>query len=181
MPNDAKKLLGCTFLAAYIFGLPGLMAWLTNTSWAGFLFFLFLFLFIGQIWSIRKGLRCKNWPTAEGKVIRSRIRVSPGGDSGDTYEPIIWYSFKVSDKTYESNTVSFKQNPNTTSRGLAEDVISKYPKDAILQVYYDPKKPHNSTLETGLGDGWPILLLMLFGAISLGTGICAYIVWPGFY
>ena len=179
MSQETNKILGCTLTATYIFGLPGALAWITNTSWAGFFFFMSLLLFLGQIWSIYQGVQSKKWPTAEGIVIQSYVRISPGGDSGDIYEPRISYGYSISGKPYESNSISYKQNPNTTSRGPADNVISKYPKGSRVRVYYDPDNPTNAVLETGLGDGWPYLLLMLFFATTIGTGIWAYVVWPG--
>ena len=93
------------------------------------------------------------------------------------YGPIVFYSYSVAGQKYENVTLSFKQDSHTQSKEYAESIVAKYPPGGAVTVSYRPNNPSNSTIETGLGDGWPWLLLILFFFITLGFG--AYLAITG--
>ncbi|MDX2441130.1 MAG: DUF3592 domain-containing protein [Desulfobacterales bacterium] len=70
------------------------------------------------------------------------------------YGPKVFYSYSVAGQNYENVTLSFKQDSHTQSKEYAESIIAKYPPGGAVTVYYKPNSPSNSTIETGLGDGW---------------------------
>ena len=80
-----------------------------------------------------------------------------------------WF-WAVAGQDYENVTLSFKQDSHTPSKEYAESIVAKYPPGGAVTVYYKPNSPSYSTLETGLGDGWPWLLLILFFFITIGFG-----------
>ena len=163
LPKGVQRFSAWTIAIGYLFGLPCAFAWSTGTGVPGFFFAFFALLFIGQAWSIYLGIRSKFWPTTEGMVLSSRVaRYADSEDSSFWYDPKVRYRYTVADLDYKNDNLSFKQSYHTPDKAFAESIAAKYPPSGTVTVYYKPNRPSHSTLETGLGDGWPWLLLVLF-------------------
>lgn len=156
----------CLFLL--FFGFPGVMAWVTHTEGAGFIFFLFIILIITQIRSLIHGKNNSRWPITEGLITDSRKVLED--IQTERYSVRVHYKYSVRGKEYENNTLSLDQTTECYSHAAAIVFLEKYPKGKTVEVYYNPKKPGMSVLETGLGDGWPWAILAFYILILLGTG-----------
>lgn len=180
LKETALASLAFLFYFFMIFFLPGVLAWATNTGWVGYIFFMFFLLTINQVDTIYQSSKSKNWPTTEGVITSSSVSVDSGGDSVDTYGPRVSFRYSVSGKEYENNTIFYKQEPETNDRSTAQNVISRYPEGDTVNVHYHPRNPQISVLETGLGAGWPFIVLLIVSVIAIITGIWMVIIWPGF-
>lgn len=152
-----------------LFGLPAAMAWITHTHGAGYIFFLFALLVIIQIRSIIQGMQNSQWPITEGLIVDSHKFLEDIGTG--RYSIRVTYRYFVKAKKYFNNVPSLKQDTEMYDLAAAEAFLDKYPIGKIVEVHYNPKRPHTSVLETGLGDdGTPWFVLVLFIMIMLGAG-----------
>jgi hypothetical protein len=129
-----------------------------------FLFFLlllsgwFTYSTIGDI----KALQTISWPTTRGTVISSEVKRGTSSKGSPKYSPVIFYSYQIGTVEYQSNRYS-----STNARGTsdwARQVVSRYPANRTITVYYNPKDPKKSVLETGLhsDDYWMTLFSSFF-------------------
>jgi len=145
------------------------MAWVTHTEGAGFIFFLFILLTITQIRLLIHGKNNPRWSITEGLITDSRKVLT--GIQTDRYGARVNYRYSVKGKEYDNNTLSLEQNTEGYNLAAAEAFLEKYPKGKTVEVHYNPKKPGMSVLETGLGDGTPWFLLVLYLMIMFGAGV----------
>ncbi len=84
-----------------------------------------------------------NWPTASGTVTRSEIAVSKGAKSGDpSYSPSVWYDYSVDQQEYTGYVISYgAQGYNAISEKSVAKVVSAYPLNSKVRVFYDPDRP----------------------------------------
>jgi len=149
---------------------------------SGLMFFLGGFaLFIG-VREIVGARSSRNWPSVDGTVIRSKVRVSEsrGTDSSGKstttydYEADIGYRYAVGDgAALQGDRLSFG---GLTNRAIAERTVKKYPVGATVKVYYDPGKPEQSVLEPGYSGG--MLFMPIMGTVVVGCGLLsAWLIW----
>ncbi|GGA24865.1 hypothetical protein GCM10010981_11690 [Dyella nitratireducens] len=112
-----------------------------------------------------------SWPTTEGEVAHSAILyqtdTSATTDNATTYKADVVYRYKVHGKSYTSSKISFLDLAATTGR--AASIVSRYPDNSVVQVYYNPTDPAESVLEPGDASGIQFLYLLgsIFGAAGL--------------
>ncbi|MBD3271553.1 MAG: DUF3592 domain-containing protein [Elusimicrobia bacterium] len=102
---------------------------------------------------IGKAKASTQWPSTTGIIVESSVTQSREYDSSRRkyymrYKPLINYEYTVDGKKYVGDKVSF--GGTGTSRASAYNLIDKYPTRAEVTVYYDPEKPLNAVLETGV-------------------------------
>lgn len=116
---------------------------------AGFgLFALILLLaFICSLFLIYKYIKASSWPRVDGRVLRSRMIVDDSGD-GVSYVPDIAYSYSVRGSTYTSETV-YPFSLWQTKRS-ATFLTNRYQVNDIVEVKFNPDKPQQSLLITGM-------------------------------
>lgn len=114
-------------------------------------FMIFLLLLLGwltfSIIGVVKGIQTKNWPTTQGTVVSSEVK-KVASKGTHQYQPSVNYNYEVGAETYSSNKYS-----STNARGSsqwAKAIISGYPDEATITVHYNPSKPKQSVLITGL-------------------------------
>ena len=108
--------------------------------------------------TIKLAIASESWPTVEGKVTRSDIRIEEreverdGRTVREThYIPIVSYHYTVNGLAHISNKVSFVEvSYDKTCSNCANAIRNKYPKDTIVKVHYNPEKPNEAVLEAGL-------------------------------
>lgn len=129
-----------------------------------FLFFLLLLLgwFTYSVIGDIKALQTYSWPKTRGTVISSEIKRGTSSKGSPKYSPLITYSYQIGTEEYQSNRYS-----STNARGTsdwARQVVSRYPANRTITVYYNPKEPNKSVLETGLhsDDYWMTLISSFF-------------------
>lgn len=149
---------------AVILGVPAGFGWLTNTSWAGFLFTLFLFLLLGQIQTMRLADQALKWPCVEGTITESYVHSDEDGNRSR-----ISYRYQVGDKAYENNVVSYNPKVIVQADKPTETVVARYPEGGPVTVYHHPRKPGHAVLERGSGNGNWIAFVLLFGCLLAST------------
>jgi hypothetical protein len=99
----------------------------------------------------KTSVESENWPIADGMIIKSEIEreaLDTKENNETTTEvklfPKIVYKYQVNGKKYEYTKVFFSPSP-----GPANQIVSRYPKGKIVQVYYNPGKPNQAVLVPG--------------------------------
>jgi hypothetical protein len=114
---------------------------------------------IAGLWSAYLGNSSKNWPTVDGKVIRTRI--SSGGGNGSEIK--ITYEFTVKGKRYLGGRV---WSHVVTLPFMADQ---RFDKGQKVEVHYRQSNPQSCLLVPGV-DGWHTalpLMALLFGGIAV--------------
>jgi hypothetical protein len=131
-----------------------------------------LFLVIGAF-QLRQGLKTNDWPVTAGRIIESKIvEEKVSGSSGRRrthsfdrkYTVNVRYSYEVNGQKFEGDRLRYG-NESHDSRASANDEQLLYPPGKEVQVYYDPKTPHQSALIKGIGLSWLALALGLMGFV----------------
>jgi Protein of unknown function (DUF3592) len=113
--------------------------------------------------------RARSWPTAQGRVLDSRLREVRDSE-GKTWEVYILYEYWVDGQTYRSN-VWRMQAGSSSFTGAAEKAVARYPIGSRVMVYYNPDAPGDAMLEPGKMGWW----MFFGGAAFFITGIFAVI------
>lgn len=78
-----------------------------------------------------------------GRVAGSDVRENGNG----TYSPEVSYVYEVAGKAYASDRLRPGGSPLFYSMAKAAAVVSAYPADSIVTVYYRPGKPQAAAIE----------------------------------
>jgi hypothetical protein len=115
----------------------------------------------------------KSWPATEGSVITAQVR--PSGVRRVRFVPYVRYGYSVEGRYHVGNRICF-ESAQTYERDEAEKITASYPEGSPVNVYYDPARPAQSTLEqrhvgvlTGLVLG--ALVLVTPAALCLIPGL----------
>ena len=104
---------------------------------------------------VYNGSRATAWPTAEGLVTSSNVKVETKTSGRRIkrkttyYEPVITYEYKVDGKQYQGDRVSFSPF-KTTDRNEAYEFSHDFITNPEINVRYDPAKPSESVLLAGI-------------------------------
>lgn len=126
-----------------------------------FFFALCLFMLLVSSTVVRRSIASKHWPSTTGKIKKSEVSwdINSGKSSSHTYSPALTFNYSVGGKEYESSNYKM-YNPSFNSRSDAENIISQYPVDSEVTVYYSRQHPSIAVLKPGLTlrfIGMPIL------------------------
>jgi hypothetical protein len=116
-----------------------------------------------------KTWRARYWPTAQGKVLDSRLREVRDSE-GKTWEVYILYEYWANGETYRSNVWRMEAGSSSFT-GSAQKAIARYPIGSTVMVYYNPDSPRDAMLEPGKMGWW----MFFAGAAFLITGVFAVI------
>ena len=119
--------------------------------------------------NVVKGRQSLRWRQVKGTVLRSEVKTSSG--SGTSFIPIMEYEYKVLNKSYVNNTISYKPKMRTAS-GFSR-VLQKYPVGHEVDVYYNPGNPKQSVLERGASKASNLAMFGFF----LFSCILVYLFW----
>ena len=116
-------------------------------------------------WKILANSRKRSqWPTVKGEIISSEA-------NKDNYDPQlnIQYRYDVEGNEYTGRY----ELPNDVDLlpELVESKLNKFPLGQIVEVFYNPLKPEDASLEPGLQGDWLILAL---GIILILMGIVMF-------
>ena len=98
---------------------------------------------------LKKKMRASlDWPSTDGKVVRSQV-VNKGGERGGglTFLPDIEYQYQVKARRYKGKNVFLSYDVATGDRSRAEQRCAQYPVGREISVYYNPDNPADSCLE----------------------------------
>ncbi|MFC3652271.1 DUF3592 domain-containing protein [Dyella humi] len=139
--------------------------------------FSLIFIFIGVVAinfgrnTAAKAKQSLSWPTTEGEIAHSAVLyqtdTSATADNASTYKADVVYRYKVHGKSYSSSKISFLDLASTTNR--AQSVVSRYPDNSTVQVYYNPTNPAEAVLEPESVSG--ITFLYVFGGLFAAAGL----------
>ncbi len=116
-----------------------------------------------------KAKASKEWSLTHGKVVVSKIQSEISGGKS-MYFADIHYDYTVDGKDYRNSGVSVaSEGTSTSSKRSVTRTIRKYPEDSEVKVYYNPKNPQESVLETGLD--FTTMLLCKLPWLFVGIGI----------
>jgi len=121
--------------------------------------------------SLVKAKDSLDWPSTQGKVIKSEVKShhssGSGSSSSTTYHANILYEFSVEKTIFSGTRVAYGDYGSSNS-SHARGIVSRYPKGKIVNVYYMAEKPEECLLEPGLKlQSW---FLPGFGLIFLIVG-----------
>lgn len=135
-------------------------------------FFLLLFGFAQQ----RQALAAQTWTSITGTITTSEVRAFTFWRDGFQYThfaPVIVYRYNVRGNEYSNDRYSLGAEVSWSKRSTVEKMLERYPVDALVAVYYNPKAPAESVLDRRVTAGWLIWVLG-FGLLVLAivcTGI----------
>ena len=92
--------------------------------------------------------RNKNWKITEGEIISSKMQESL--DVGAMYQADIQYKYVIGEKEYFSKRIFYGHYLGKNFPKSIKTLINKYVKGKKVLVYYNPKHPDKSVLETGV-------------------------------
>jgi hypothetical protein len=132
------------------------------------------------VWSAlrtrKRSERASGWPTVPGVITRSGLRkghysssVGHGNAKSTVYTPHIAYSYEVGGKRFEGERVQFGTERRMWKKLPARAAIDAYPVGAEVQVHYDPRRPEDAVLTTGVGAFGRQALLFSLGMMILGA------------
>ena len=105
-----------------------------------------------------KSRQARFWPTAQGRILDSRVR-EVLDDGSPTYDAYILYEYSVNGVNLRSNVWRLGVG-SSSFMGFAKRAVAKYPIGAAVTVYFNPDKPNDAMLETG-NASWAFLLFGL--------------------
>ena len=126
------------------------------------------------------------WPTVTGTIVKSELQKERRDGSGGggfitgksvnnfsyVYCPSVTYTYVVNNHEYTNTDIDPFGSKTCYSEYTAPDIKHQYPEGSHPQVYYHPRRPFKSALETQVS--WKLLgELALF---AFGFGIFAFIV-----
>ncbi|NIQ38789.1 MAG: DUF3592 domain-containing protein [Proteobacteria bacterium] len=124
------------------------MNWVVLIFWVGLVFWgWFAF---SSARRLRWGRMSEQWPTAEGKVIKSKIE-EVRSRHGTAYKPVVIYTYEIDGTVLEGNKVMFRQHKH--SYDVARKITRRYRRGTIVTVYHHPRNPRVSVLEPGISRG----------------------------
>lgn len=118
----------------------------------------------------------QKWPVTKGKVKGSRLEKIIGSKHGGgtgmsmstTYKPYVRYEYEIDGRIYSSKNIKIGI---VLSGKYVQKYVDHYPVHSEVDVHYNPNKPKQAYLETGLGIGvWlnlaiGITFLVLYGMV----------------
>lgn len=93
------------------------------------------------------------WPSTEGSITKTHIRIDDRGETSETYHPEITYAYSVLGSPYQGTRTVIGATRSYSSRRKAEAFLAGYPIGMKVTVHYDPEKPDQSVLEAGAKRG----------------------------
>lgn len=112
------------------------------------------------VYSAFRSVVASGWPKADGEVTYAGIQEEDDGD-GSTFLPVIEFKYKVRGKEYVSSNFAFGFGASGF-RFLARSIFNRYKTRPFVKVAYNPRKPSEGVLLTG------ICFFHLFNAGLLG-------------
>jgi hypothetical protein len=101
---------------------------------------------------IRIGKESLKWPKIMGVVIESYAEKSIDNKGLVLYSPKIIVKYNVDDNEFQTNPDQIDSfgSYSTSSFSKIQEIVSRYPKNKNVDVYYNPDKPNEAVLEPGV-------------------------------
>jgi hypothetical protein len=106
--------------------------------------------------------------SVEGRVLASELATSQIQSAKlrpASYTPKVSYEYLVDGKRYEGNRIRLYMENSTSEKAMAR-MRDRYPPEARVKVYYDPRDPSIAVLEPGFTVlSFGLFFVGLFGAL----------------
>jgi hypothetical protein len=117
----------------------------------------------------RSIIKTNDWPQTEGSIVKSEVKIVK--DAGTSYLPDIHYTYKVDGKDYVSDQLIFGKSVQFGKLSLAEDYCKTYPINSNHKIFYNPLKPDESILESGVHIRHYFDFILPIFCFGLGIGL----------
>jgi hypothetical protein len=122
----------------------------------------------------KKAIQSRTWPTSPGRVVTSRVndRTDSDDEGGTTtyYQAEVVYEYAVEGETLQGNRIAFG-SAWTTDRGSQLEITNRYPTGSAVTVHHRPGNPGDAVLETSVGSGSTLFLVLGIVFDTIGTGL----------
>ncbi|HTL27786.1 MAG TPA: DUF3592 domain-containing protein [Tepidisphaeraceae bacterium] len=126
---------------------------------------------VSVVCNLVPGLRSLSWPSVNGLMTSSSFTGHGAGLSA-SYLAAVRYHYSVNGKQYVSDHLSFGFSPADDLE--VRQLIHAHPKGASIRVYYNPARPEQSVLLTGVGG-----MTALLGVASVfAVVLCVLCIYP---
>jgi hypothetical protein len=129
-----------------------------------FTFFLLMLFawFTFSVIGVTKAIITKSWPKIKGSIISTEVKEVKSFKGATKFAPVVHYSYTFNNEEFISDKYS-----STLARGSsiwADEVISHYPDNSAISIYYNPQNPKESVLDPGLhaDNYWRVILSSFF-------------------
>lgn len=118
----------------------------------------------------RRFSEARNWPSAVGKIIVSKVVRHEDSDTEGKrlHKPLIEFAYRVDGKDYRSHQLQLGSS-TAASQSWAKGITAKYLVGAAVEVRYNPADPGDAALENPVGILW-----LALGASVLCLAVCIY-------
>jgi hypothetical protein len=99
---------------------------------------------------IKKGEESLKWPKTIGVVVESAISSHRGDDGYQRHSPNIVVKYNVNGNDYQTNQINASGLYSTTDLIDIQNIVSRYPRNKFVYVYYDDKNFSAALLEPGV-------------------------------
>jgi len=123
------------------------------------------------------GKESGSWPVVRGKVTYARVQTRRSNKRTE-YTASVRYSYRVDGKLHIGERVSVSDLIHKT-RSRANAAIRPYPVGSEVDVYYNPAKPEQSLLETGLPTNVYLLLGSGIFCILIAVAVTVSVIKKG--
>jgi hypothetical protein len=132
-----------------------------------------VYLVISESAEIDQFLTIRNWPTAEARIISSKV------EGKRAFYPEIIYEYQIGDKTYTGETDMGVPGFGTKANRLnvASTHVIRYPAGSTITIHYDPQNPSISFVK--ILPSYTVFLLLSVGAILFGCGFWGLLIILG--
>lgn len=135
-----------------------------------FLGVIYIGLTLGHVRNIGIGYASNAWPSVEGQILSSAIRLVKPRRSASYWQPTIRYRYRVDGREYVGERWRVYPN-NTVDTPFARQFTTRYAPGTIVMVRYDPRDPTVAALEPGVvtrtdhlgaAAGWLVTVTLFF-------------------
>jgi len=117
-----------------------------------------------------------NWPTTQGIIQSSTVRIWLNFRNGKHYDAKISYDFSLHGTNFIGSWVSYGGGNSSQNFPEIQQIINRYPEGKAVTIYYAPQNPNECLLEPGFRDG--LLGLPGLGAFLFFVGILMFVFYP---
>lgn len=113
----------------------------------------FIIVFYG-LYLFIKSKETNKWNETKGIVLKSEIDKSSTASGMDgnsiSFKALVEYKYEVDNQEYISSRIFYGDSMGKPLPFKAKSLVKRYPKDAEINVYFNPLKPKESVLEKGI-------------------------------
>ena len=140
----------------------------------GFVLIILNVIFLTIIFFMRRRMATvSQWPSTMGTVLASHLERRSSSEGGYTNYPVVQYSYRVSEQSYQGGKIA--PGPEIGGTGAGK-VVARYPAGAQVMVFYNPQNPSDAVLETKAPAQWLMWLLLVIFDCAL-CGVIPLIWW----